>query len=151
MSPKTPLPPMNSFETPSKRHANGRENIACFDAQIDYQRAEEVSKLAQLHDDIVAMPMGYQTLVGDMGSTLSGGQKQRVLLARALYKQPKIMALDEATSALDSDNERKVNHAIRNLPLTRITIAHRAETIASAHRVIELSKGAVVREMRNAA
>jgi ATP-binding cassette, subfamily B, bacterial CvaB/MchF/RaxB len=110
-----------------------------------------MSKLVQLHDDIVAMPMGYQTLVGDMGSTLSGGQKQRVLLARALYKQPKIMALDEATSALDSDNERKVNHAIRGLPLTRITIAHRAETIASAHRVIELSKGAVVREMRNAA
>jgi ATP-binding cassette, subfamily B, bacterial CvaB/MchF/RaxB len=127
------------------------ENVACFDAQVDYQRVEEVSKLAQLHDDIVAMPMGYQTLVGDMGSTLSGGQKQRVLLARALYKQPKIMALDEATSALDSDNERKVNQAIRNLPLTRITIAHRAETIASAHRVIELSKGAVVREMRNAA
>jgi ATP-binding cassette, subfamily B, bacterial CvaB/MchF/RaxB len=127
------------------------ENIACFDPQTDYAKVEAVAKLAHIHDEIVAMPMGYQTLVGDMGSTLSGGQKQRVLLARALYKQPKILALDEATSALDSDNERKVNHAIRALPLTRITIAHRAETIASAHRVIELANGAVLRELRNAA
>jgi ATP-binding cassette, subfamily B, bacterial CvaB/MchF/RaxB len=101
------------------------ENIACFDPQIDYAKVEAVAKLAQVHDEIVAMPMGYQTLVGDMG--------------------------DEATSALDSDNERKVNHAIRALPLTRITIAHRAETIASAHRVIELANGAVLRELRNAA
>jgi ATP-binding cassette, subfamily B, bacterial CvaB/MchF/RaxB len=127
------------------------ENVACFDSQIDYARVEDVAKLANIHDEITIMPMGYQTLVGDMGSTLSGGQKQRVLLARALYKQPKILALDEATSALDTDNERKVNAAIRNLPLTRITIAHRAETIASAHRVIELANGCVLRELRNAA
>lgn len=127
------------------------ENIACFDPQIDYAQVEVVAALAQMHEEIIAMPMGYQTLVGDMGSTLSGGQKQRILLARALYKQPKILALDEATSALDTDNERKVNAAIKNLPLTRITIAHRAETIASAHRVIVLSQGRVEREMRNAA
>ncbi len=127
------------------------ENIACFDPQIDYTKVEHVAQLAQIHEEIIAMPMGYQTLVGDMGSTLSGGQKQRILLARALYKQPKILALDEATSALDTDNERRVNAAIKNLPLTRITIAHRAETIASASRVIVLSQGRVEREMRNAA
>jgi ATP-binding cassette, subfamily B, bacterial CvaB/MchF/RaxB len=87
------------------------------------------------------MPMAYNTLIGDMGTTLSGGQKQRVLLARALYKQPKILALDEATSHLDVTRERQVNDAIRQLKLTRLIIAHRPETIASADRVIILGQG----------
>jgi ATP-binding cassette subfamily B protein RaxB len=82
--------------------------------------------------------MGYQTLVGDLGTSLSGGQKQRVLLARALYKRPKILVLDEATSHLDVFNERRVNQAIAGLQLTRIVVAHRPETIASAGRVISL-------------
>jgi ATP-binding cassette subfamily B protein RaxB len=84
------------------------------------------------------MPMGYQSLVGDMGSSLSGGQKQRVLLARALYKQPKILVLDEATSHLDVRNEGRVNLALESLSLTRIVIAHRPETINVADRVVEL-------------
>ena len=112
--------------------------------------AEAVAALAQIHEEIVAMPMGYQTLVGDMGSTLSGGQRQRILLARALYKQPMILALDEATSSLDADNERHVNQAVKTLPLTRITIAHRQETINAAQRVIVLGRGQVEREMRAA-
>ena len=87
------------------------------------------------------MPMAYSTLIGDMGTTLSGGQKQRVLLTRALYKQPKILALDEATSHLDVARERQVNDAIRQLKLTRLIIAHRPETIASADRVIIQSQG----------
>jgi ATP-binding cassette subfamily B protein RaxB len=82
--------------------------------------------------------MGYHTLVGDMGTTLSGGQKQRVLLARALYKQPKILLLDEATSHLDVAREKQVSDAIRQLQLTRVIIAHRPETIASADRVFHL-------------
>ena len=82
--------------------------------------------------------MGYNTLIGDMGAALSGGQKQRILLARALYKQPRILFLDEATSALDMQKERAVNEAIRSLDLTRIIVAHRPETIASADRVIVL-------------
>ena len=80
--------------------------------------------------------MGYNTMVGDMGAALSGGQKQRILLARALYKRPKLLLLDEATSHLDIDNERKVNEALKNLSVTRIIIAHRPETISSADRVI---------------
>ena len=124
------------------------ENISCFDPNTDHERVEQAAQLAFIHEDIGAMPMGYQTLVGDMGSTLSGGQKQRVLLARALYKQPKILALDEATSSLDHDNESKVNQAIKQLPLTRITIAHRRETIAAAERVIEIAGGKVVRDVR---
>jgi ATP-binding cassette subfamily B protein RaxB len=94
--------------------------------------------MAQIHDDILAMPMGYNTLIGDMGSTLSGGQQQRVILARALYRKPRLLILDEATSHLDVACERRVNAVVSQLHLTRIIIAHRADTIASASRVIDL-------------
>lgn len=124
------------------------DNISFFDANTSQDRVEESARQAAIHDEICAMPMGYQTLVGDMGSSLSGGQKQRVLLARALYKQPKILALDEATSHLDLDNERKVNEALGSLNLTRIMVAHRPETIASAQRVVSLQEGRAV-ELRN--
>jgi ATP-binding cassette, subfamily B, bacterial CvaB/MchF/RaxB len=126
------------------------ENIMFFTAQPDYPRMEAAAQLAQVHADITAMPMGYQTLVGEMGSTLSGGQKQRVLLARALYKQPKILALDEATSHLDVENEKRVNAALAGLKLTKITVAHRPDTIASASRVVVLEAGKVVRDIRRA-
>lgn len=92
------------------------------------------------------MPMGYNTLVGDMGTVLSGGQKQRILLARALYKRAKILLLDEATSHLDIANELQVNEAIKGLSITRIIVAHRPETIASADRVIVLSKGKIIQD-----
>jgi ATP-binding cassette subfamily B protein RaxB len=114
------------------------DNICFFDANSDQARIEECARLAVIHDDIASMPMGYNTLIGDMGDALSGGQKQRVLLARALYKQPKILALDEATSHLDVNCERGVNEAVRSLSLTRISIAHRPETIAMADRIIAL-------------
>jgi ATP-binding cassette subfamily B protein RaxB len=120
------------------------DNISFFDAHTSSEKAEQCAKQAAVHDEIAAMPMGYQTLVGDMGSSLSGGQKQRVLLARALYKQPKILALDEATSHLDIDNERKVNQALSQLNLTRIMVAHRPETINSAERVVALQEGLAV-------
>ncbi len=83
-----------------------------------------------------------------MGAALSGGQKQRILLARALYKRPRILFLDEATSALDVPKEKAVNDAIRSLKLTRIIIAHRPETIASAERVIVLQSGKVSQDLR---
>jgi ATP-binding cassette subfamily B protein RaxB len=110
------------------------ENITFFDAQADIAHAEQCARLAAVHDEIRAMATGYQTLVGEMGSNLSGGQKQRVLLARALYKRPRILALDEATSHLDVANEQTVNAALGALPLTRIMVAHRPETINAAER-----------------
>lgn len=113
-------------------------NIAFFDEQIDLNRVYEVAKLAFIHDEIRQLPMGYETLVGDMGSHLSGGQKQRILLARALYKRPKILFLDEATSHLDVENEKKINQALKALSMTQIVIAHRQETILMADRVIDL-------------
>jgi ATP-binding cassette subfamily B protein RaxB len=120
------------------------DNISFFDAHTDATRVAHCARQAAVHEEITAMPMGYQTLVGDMGSSLSGGQKQRVLLARALYKRPKILALDEATSHLDIANEHKVNQALGQLQLTRIMVAHRPETINAAGRVVELRDGQAV-------
>jgi ATP-binding cassette subfamily B protein RaxB len=117
------------------------ENIAFFTDRPKQTRIEACTKVAAVHEDIVRMPMGYQTLVGDMGAALSGGQKQRILLARALYKQPRILALDEATSHLDVFNERRVNQGLKTLKLTRIIVAHRPETIAMADRMVILDAG----------
>jgi len=114
------------------------ENIACFDEQINMQQVIICAQIACIHQDILTLPMQYNTLIGDMGSNLSGGQKQRVILARALYRNPKILFLDEATSHLDKQNEAQVNHNIKQLGITRIMVAHRPETIAMADRVIEL-------------
>ncbi|MFJ2680138.1 peptidase domain-containing ABC transporter [Pseudomonas sivasensis] len=120
------------------------DNIVFFETNPDLGWATECARKACIHADILAMPMGYNTLVGDMGAVLSGGQKQRVLLARALYKKPDILILDEATSHLDLACERQVNDAVRALEVTRIIIAHRAETIASADRVVVLQHGRIV-------
>ena len=120
------------------------ENICFFDPNPEPARIEASARLAAISDDIEAMPMGYQTLVGDMGTVLSGGQKQRVMLARALYKQPQVLVLDEATSHLDIKREAEVNASIAGLNITRIVIAHRPETIGAAQRVIEMNRGQVV-------
>ena len=117
------------------------ENICFFDPQPDHLRIETSARLAAIHDEIIAMPMQYNTLVGDMGTVFSGGQKQRILLARALYREPKILFLDEATSHLNIELERRVNGAVRTLNLTRIIVAHRPETIASADRVVAFYDG----------
>ncbi len=124
------------------------DNISFFDAKPDLDWVEECAKVAAVHDEVSAMPMGFHTLIGDMGTSISGGQKQRILLARALYKRPKILLLDEATSALDVDRERLVNQAVKQLRLTRVIVAHRPETIASASRVIVLKDGRVAQDLR---
>jgi len=124
------------------------DNIAFGDEGVDQERVEVAAKLASIHDEIAAMPMGYHSLIGDMGTTLSGGQKQRVVLARALYRQPRILFLDEATSHLDVDRERIVNEAVREMKLTKVIIAHRPETIASADRVLVMHGGRIVQELR---
>ncbi len=125
------------------------DNITFFDADADVAWAEKCAQIAAVADEIEAMPMGWHTLVGDMGTSLSGGQRQRILLARALYKRPKFLFLDEATSALDVDREREVNAAIRQLDITRVIVAHRPETIASAGRVIVLQDGRVAQDLRS--
>lgn len=120
------------------------ENIAFFDPDIDLEWVQQCAVMAGIHRDITAMPMGYNALIGDMGSSLSGGQRQRLYLARALYKRPKILFLDEATSSLDIQLESHVNQAIKALCITRIIIAHRPETINSADRVLLLCNGKIM-------
>lgn len=117
------------------------DNVSFFDVHPNDEAILACAMMAAIHEDIAKMPMGYQTLVGDMGSSLSGGQKQRVLLARALYKKPRVLALDEATSHLDVSNEARMTQALAKLPLTRIVVAHRPETIRGVQRVVLLQEG----------
>lgn len=114
------------------------DNIACFENDVDQAQVVRCAQLACIHNEIMATSMQYNTLVGDMGSSLSGGQKQRILLARAFYRQPKMLFMDEATSHLDVHNEAMINQHIKQLNMTRIIIAHRPETINTADRVFAL-------------
>lgn len=124
------------------------DNISFFDPDYDQVRIETAARLAAVDEEIAAMPMGYQSLIGDMGSSLSGGQKQRIILARALYREPKLLFLDEATSHLDVMRERLVNEAVKQLKLTKVIVAHRPETIASADRALVMNDGSIVHELR---
>lgn len=120
------------------------ENISFFDPMPEWKRIKECARLAAVAEEIEGMPMGYNTITGDSGVGISGGQKQRILLARALYRKPKILVLDEATSELDVDNEKSVNAAVSSMGLTRIVVAHRPETIYSAARVLTIKGGKLV-------
>jgi ATP-binding cassette subfamily B protein RaxB len=115
------------------------ENISSFDERPDMRWIQECAARAAILDDVLRTPMGFETLVGDMGSTLAGGQKQRVILARALYRRPEILFLDEATSHLDEPTEAVIAATLRELKMTRIIVAHRPATIAGADTVIRLA------------
>ncbi|HZG07508.1 MAG TPA: peptidase domain-containing ABC transporter [Allosphingosinicella sp.] len=117
------------------------DNIALFDDAPDVERIKAAAAAAAIHDEIVRMPMGFETLVGDMGSSLSGGQKQRVLLARTLYRSPKLLVIDEGTAHLDPATERKVNAVVGTMGITRIIIAHRSETVSAAQKSFMLFDG----------
>lgn len=116
------------------------DNISFFDTESDLARVETAARLAAIHDDIATMPMGYASLVGDMGSSLSGGQKQRIMIARALYHQPRILFMDEGTAHLDLDVERTINDNLCKLNITRIIIAHRPDTVRIANHVLDVRR-----------
>jgi ATP-binding cassette subfamily B protein RaxB len=124
------------------------DNVAGFEP-VDPERMIEAMHAAAIADDVEAMPMRHLTLVGDMGSTLSGGQMQRILLARALYRRPKLLVMDEGTAHLDAEHESRVNRAIAAMGITRIVVAHRRETLAAAERVIVLDDGRITPEPAN--
>jgi ATP-binding cassette, subfamily B, bacterial CvaB/MchF/RaxB len=124
------------------------DNICFFDGEIDQRRVEDCAKLASIHAEIAALPMAYNTFVGYLGSMLSAGQQQRILLARALYRRPAVLILDEATSHLDVKREIVVSSAIRALHVTRIIVAHRPQTVATADRIVTLDGGRIVRDVR---
>ncbi len=115
-----------------------RDNITGFSPDVDVEWMEECARLSHIHDDIMALPMRYETLTGELGEGLSGGQRQRIFIARALYRRPGILFMDEATSHLDEQNEALINAAIRTLNITRVIIAHRPSTISSAGRTLVL-------------
>lgn len=117
-----------------------RENICGFSEEIDEGWMIKCAQASYIHDIIMAMPMGYETLIDELGEGLSGGQKQRLFIARAIYRKPGILFMDEATSALDKESEAFVNQAIQQMNITRVIIAHRETTVASADRVITLHK-----------
>lgn len=114
------------------------DNISSFAPDANRELIIACAVYSNIHHEIMSMPMGYETLIGELGSGISGGQKQRLFIARALYRRPNILFMDEATSHLDIDNETAINNAISSLKITRIIVAHRPSTIASADRVITL-------------
>jgi ATP-binding cassette, subfamily B, bacterial CvaB/MchF/RaxB len=118
------------------------DNICFFGTTFDQQRMIECAQIAGIHDEIMAMPMTYNSLIGDMGSSLSSGQKQRVLLARALYRQPRILFLDEGTAHLDIEKEREINESLRRMNITRVSVAHRPEITSGADSILRIGSAA---------
>jgi ATP-binding cassette subfamily B protein RaxB len=121
------------------------ENIAFFDPRIDVERVRAAARDAAIHDEIQAMPMDYGTLVGDMGIQVSGGQRQRILIARALYREPKLILFDEGTANLDAVSEQKISEVLASLAPTRIVVAHRSHLLTVADIVYEVRDGKVFR------
>ena len=121
-------------------------NIVLDDEHIDYDKLRECCRIAQIDEEINAMPKGFDTLVGENGRGLSGGQRQRLLIARALYRNPKMLFLDEATNALDTINERKITEALNAAFTDRtvVVIAHRLSTIRHADQIVVLDHGNIV-------
>ncbi|KFA94575.1 peptidase domain-containing ABC transporter [Archangium violaceum] len=123
-----------------------RRNIAYVDPSLPLQSVMAAAKFAQVHDDIMAMPMQYDTLLSESGSSVSGGQRQRIALARALACDPAILLLDEATNALDVKTERAVQEALAQLQCTRVVIAHRLTTVERADVILVMEKGRLVEQ-----
>lgn len=127
------------------------DNISFQDPWADFEKVQQAAIQSNIHDEIMKMPMQYNTIIGDLGSTLSGGQKQRILLARALYQEPKILFTDEATANLDNKNEVTVLNEMEKLSLTKVCIAHRPQTIMRSDRVLLLKDGEITEISKDAA
>lgn len=121
-----------------------RRNIASFDSSLSLERIEDAAELAMIHDEIVSLPMGYETILAEGGADMAGGQRQRLAIARALAHQPGILVLDEATSNLDAETESFVDENLSSLPCTRIVIAHRLSTVRNADEILVLDQGVIV-------
>ncbi|WP_369902161.1 peptidase domain-containing ABC transporter [Bacillus manliponensis] len=122
------------------------ENITMLISDIGEEKVIKAAKLANIHDDIVNMPLGYHTIVSEFGTNFSGGQKQRIALARALVNEPSILFLDEATSSLDTINEKRVDDYLSKLNCTRVVIAHRLSTIQNADLILVMESGRIVEQ-----
>ena len=121
-----------------------RENVVLGNPSIGMEQVVQATQAAEIHDEILAMPMGYETYVAEEGTVLSGGQRQRLALARALVHTPTLLLLDEATSALDVTTERAIERNLRRLPCTQILIAHRLSTVRNADLILVLEQGTIM-------
>jgi ABC-type bacteriocin/lantibiotic exporter with double-glycine peptidase domain len=121
-------------------------NIALAKPEAPLDDVVAAARLAAIHDDVMRMPMGYETILGEGGSGLSGGQRQRIALARAVVHRPRVLVLDEATSHLDATTEAVVHENLSGLDCTRIVIAHRLSTVLDADRILVLDHGRIVEE-----
>lgn len=121
------------------------DNISFFEDRPDMEWIEDVARLAQIHETIEQMPMGYQSLIGEMGNALSAGQRQRVMLARALYRKPDALFLDEGTANLDSEAENAIADIIAQIKITRIIVSHRPALVERSDIVFRLADGKVER------
>ncbi|WP_025692286.1 peptidase domain-containing ABC transporter [Paenibacillus zanthoxyli] len=120
------------------------DNIRMLDEQISIEQVVEASMTANIHDEIMKLPLSYATIVSENGGSLSGGQRQRLLLARALVNRPQVLLLDEATSALDNLAQAEIDRALSAMNCTRIIIAHRLSTVINADRIIVMNEGHIV-------
>jgi ATP-binding cassette, subfamily B, bacterial len=127
-------------------HTTVRENLRYARPDASDEEIEDAARAAQIHDLIVGLPDGYDTMVGSRGHRFSGGEKQRIAIARTLLRDPRVLVLDEATSALDTETERAVQHAFDHLAAgrTTITIAHRLSTVRNADQIVVLDHGRVI-------
>jgi ATP-binding cassette subfamily B protein len=121
-----------------------RDNVTLFDASVPLERVQHAARQAEIHDDVMRLPLGYDTQLSDGGGSVSGGQRQRMSLARALLREPSVVVLDEATSQLDSISERRVHRNLAALRCTRVVIAHRLSTVRDADRIVVLEAGRIV-------
>lgn len=117
------------------------DNISFFDTNPDMDMVRECSRLARIDGEIERFPGSYNTLVGDMGSGLSGGQRQRIILARALYRSPKLLFMDEATSHLDVENENEIARNLAGKLITKVFVSHRKSAVDSADKLISIAHG----------